>query len=751
MIEKNEITIENEKDLGINDYNADSIKVLKELEGVRKRPSMYIGNTYKEGRHHLVWEIIDNSIDEALAGFCKKINISINTDSSITIEDNGRGIPVEIHKEYNLPALEVIVLNLHSGGKFDKKGYKISGGLHGVGLSVVAALSEWILIEVVRNGKYYYQTFSRGKKASELKSVSLIEFENLPHAQKFLKEVTVKNNKEFQKKFDNKVSNNNRAKTKNKNKNKDEDGKEDLNGSNTDENYLDLKENGDYEQNQGDIDFHFELGINPNVTGTRITFLPDQEIFQNMWEEESVFDFDLINNRVRDLAYLNPTLQIQIYDWINGKYAEHYYEGGISEFVEYLNRGNKVLFTPPINITDKINEVEVDISFQYSESHLENIFSFVNNVNTIEGGTHLTSFKTALTRVLNQYLQQQKNKKEKDIQFQGSDVREGLTAVVSIKLPNPQFEGQTKTKLGNEEVAGIVSNVLSTNLSRYLEEHPNIAEKILEKCLMAYKSRIAAKKAREAIRRKGALDSHRLPGKLADCSSQDPSKSELFIVEGDSAGGSAKQGRDRDIQAVLPLRGKILNVEKSSQHKMFDNKEIKSLISAIGTGIYTSEESEFKIENLRYHKIIIMCDADVDGHHIETLLLTFFFRYMRPLIEKGYVYIAIPPLYKVSYKKELKYLYNEQELSQYLSELKNKYNIDENNHIKVQRFKGLGEMNPEELWETTMNPLTRKLKRITYSDYAETHQMFSTLMGDEVLPRKQYIIDHYNDTQNIDI
>ncbi|MHA1340422.1 MAG: DNA topoisomerase subunit B [Promethearchaeota archaeon] len=712
---------------GDKDYNAADIKVLKQLEGVRKRPSMYIGSTHKEGWHHLVWEVIDNSIDEALAGYCNRINICLNKDGSITIEDNGRGIPVDIHKEYNRPTLEVIILNLHAGGKFDKGSYRISGGLHGVGLSVVAALSEWMLIEVVRDGKYHYQKFGRGKKLTEFKSIPIAEYPKCSNAKRFLKDSLLLNSV---------------------NNGKINDGKKDVatNKVNDEEKNKDIKENA-----EEDIDFYFELGLDPKETGTRITFLPDKEIFTSMWEEGRIFDFSIINNKLRDLAYLNPQIEIQLYDELTGKFTEHHYEGGISEFVEYLNRGNKVIFSPPIYIKDSQKKVEVEIAFQYAETYLENILSFVNNVNTVEGGTHLTGFKTALTRTINQYLQKQNNKKLKGLQFQGSDVREGLTAIISVKVPEPQFEGQTKTKLGNEEVFGIVSNIFSSHFERFLEENPKIAMKIVDKCLIAHKSRLAAKKAREATRRKSALDSARLPGKLADCSSKDPIVSELFIVEGDSAGGSAKQGRDREFQAILPLRGKILNVEKSSQHKMFDNKEIKAIISAIGTGLYISEESDFKVEKLRYHKIIIMCDADVDGHHIETLLLTFFFRYMRPLIEKGHIYIAIPPLYKVVYKKTIKYLYSDQELSQYLTNLKKKYNIDDKANIKVQRFKGLGEMNPEELWETTMNPATRRLKRIFYSDFTETHQIFNTLMGDEVLPRKQYIMEHYKDVQNIDI
>lgn len=706
MAENKKNSSQNIPSQGEDHYNDSDIKVLKGLEGVRKRPSMYIGSTHKEGWHHLVWEIVDNSIDEALAGYCNHINISLNLDGSITIEDNGRGIPTGMHPELKRPTLEVVVMNLHAGGKFEKSSYKISGGLHGVGISVVAALSEWMFVEVFRDGNYHCQKFGKGQILTEFQSIPITEF--------FDADISPIHNKIKRKKMENKNS----------------------------------KDQNDEDE---EIEFNFELGIGDNLRGTRVTFLPDKEIFPAITSEENIFDFELINERLRQLAYLNPIIEIQIFDEKNKKYDEHHYEGGIAEFVEYMNTGNKPINEHPIFVKGIIDKVDVEIAMQYTETYLENIISFVNNVATHEGGTHLVGFKSSLTRILNGYLEQMNNKKLKDITFQGSDVREGLTAIVSVKVPEPQFEGQTKSKLGNEEVNSIVSNVMADQFGKYLEEHPIEAHKIIDKCLLAQKSREAARKARENTRRKTALDSARLPGKLADCSSTDPSICELFIVEGDSAGGSAKQGRDREFQAVLPLRGKILNVEKASQHKIDENKEIMALIAASGTGIYTSEDSDFHLEKLRYDKIICMCDADVDGHHIETLLLTFFFRFMRPLIDAGHIYVAIPPLYKVKYKNEEKYIYEEKLLQPYLEEIKKKYNIDDKSKIKVQRYKGLGEMNAEELWETTMNPATRRLKQIKYSDLFETHQLFNTLMGEEVGPRKQFIIDHYNEVRTLDI
>ncbi len=695
-------------------YDAKDIIILKGLEGVRKRPAMYIGSTGSDGWHHLLWEVVDNSIDEILAGDCSSINISLNKEGSVTIEDNGRGIPTEMNEEYKKPSLEVMISHLHAGGKFKKDSYKISGGLHGVGLSVVAALSEWMYVEVFRNGKYYVQKFGKGKTLSELKE---LPYQDYP-----------------------KTSAYQRAERLNIAKKAEENGI--LNG------HADGNGNGDEEE---DIYFQFELGIGESTHGTRITFIPDISIFPGLVEEENVFDFDLINNRLRELAYLNPTVEIQLYDENTKKYDYHSYEGGTSEFVQYLNSGNKVLFDDPIYIHKSEDDIDVEIAIQYNYTYLEHIISFVNNVSTPEGGTHVTGFKSSLTRTINNYLTKYPSKKLKGVSFSGPDVREGLTAIISVKVPEPQFEGQTKTKLGNDDVQGIVSSIVTDELGKFLEEKPGKSKLIIDKCLLAQKARIASKNARDLTRRKSALDAGRLPGKLADCSSKNAEDSELFIVEGPSAGGSAKQGRDREIQAILPLRGKILNVEKARPLKITENAEIRSMISAIGTGIYTSEESGFDIEKLRYHKIIIMCDADIDGAHIKTLLLTFFFRYMRPLVEQGYIYVAVPPLYLVKYKNTKKYIYEEKNLTPYLNELKEKYTLNDTESIKVQRFKGLGEMNPEELWETTMDPEVRILLKIGYNDFTETHQLFNTLMGEEVLPRKKFIMDHYKNVQNLDI
>jgi DNA gyrase subunit B len=693
-------------------YDAKDIIILKGLEGIRKRPAMYIGSTGKEGWHHLLWEVVDNSIDEIMAGGCNTINISLNKEGSITIEDNGRGIPIEMHEIYKKPTLEVIITNLHAGGKFKKDSYKISGGLHGVGLSVVAALSEWMYVEVFRDGKYCVQKFGKGKVLTKLKEHSCEQYVETS-AFKRAERLNI--------------------------------AKKGLNNVN---NHTDTNGNGEEEE---DVNFQFDLGLDNNTHGTRITFLPDISIFPGMVEEDNVFDFDLINNRLRELAYLNPSVEIAIYDENTKKYDDHHYEGGTSEFVAYLNSGNKVLFDEPIYIHKDDQDVDVEIAIQYNYTYLEHIISFVNNVSTPEGGTHVTGFKSSLTRTINNYLTKYPSKKLKGVSFSGTDVREGLTAIVAVKVPEPQFEGQTKSKLGNVEVQGIVSGIITDELGKYLEENPGKSKLILDKCLLAQKARIASKKARDATRRKSALDAGRLPGKLADCSSKNAEDSELFIVEGPSAGGSAKQGRDREIQAILPLRGKILNVEKARPLKITENAEIRSMISAIGTGVYTNEESNFDIDDLRYHKIVIMCDADIDGAHIKTLLLTFFFRYMRPLIEQGHIYVAVPPLYLVSYKKTKKYIYEDKNLTPYLNELREKYNLNDTESIKVQRFKGLGEMNPEELWETTMDPDRRKLIKIGYQDFAETHALFNTLMGEEVLPRKKFIMEHYKNVQNLDI
>jgi DNA gyrase subunit B len=703
-------------------YDASDIQVLKGLEGVRKRPSMYIGSTHKEGWHHLVWEVVDNSIDEVLNGDCDKINISLNRDGSVTVEDNGRGIPTDIHPEYGIGSLEVIIQHLHAGGKFNKGSYKISGGLHGVGISVVAACSELMQVEVFRDKKYYVQNFGKGKILSKLKTTSIEDYLNSDTFKKFQR---------FEK----------------------ENGTENgFSKENNVENGFSKEKLSTNDEIDDDIGFRFELGINGNISGTRITFYPDDEIFTKIHEEPVMFDFAIINKRLRNLAYLNPNVEIEIFDEYSGKSDEHHYEGGIKEFVEYLNRSSKVRVEEPIYFHKNIEDVDVEVALQYTESYLENIITFVNNVSTLEGGTHLTGFKTSLTRVINNYVKNSPHtKKISDVSFLGSDVREGITVILSVKVMEPQFEGQTKTKLGNEEVQRIVSQVMADQLGKFLEENPKVAKTIIEKCLVAQKARIASKKARDLTRRKSAMDPGRLPGKLADCTSKDPVLSELFIVEGSSAGGSAKQGRNREFQAILPLRGKILNVEKARQQKVEENKEIKSMISAIGTGVYTNEESNFKIEKIRYHKIIIMCDADVDGHHIETLLLTFFFRYLRPLIDKGFIYVAVPPLFLVKYKKTSNYIFDEKDLAPYLDKLKEEFNLDDQSKIKIQRFKGLGEMNPDELWETTMDPSKRRLLKIMYDDFTDAHQLFNTLMGIEVAPRKEFIIENYRKVQNLDV
>ncbi len=647
-------------------YNASNIRVLDKIEGIRKRPSMYIGDTGERGLHHLVYEIVDNSIDEGLAGHCNRINLTLNEDRSVTIEDNGRGIPVEMHPIYKKPTLELIMEKLHAGGKFDKGSYKVSGGLHGVGMSVVCALSEWLQVEVRRDGKKHTQKFARGIKASELASEPLKD---------------------------------------------------------------------------------------PTQTGTTITFFPDPEIF-HFDPKEPFFKFTLLANRLRELAFLNPYLEINITEKNTGRTESHHYEGGIREFVIFLDKDKNALH-PPIYIQGSEGDLQVEVALQYNDGYLENVLSFANNINTIEGGTHLTGFKLALTRVINKYLaENERCKKFKIDSLSGSDIREGLTAVISAKVAEPQFEGQTKTRLGNVEIKATASNIIGAGLEKFFEENPAVAEAIIDKNASAQRARLAAKKARDAIRRKTALDSGRLPGKLADCSAHEPEKAEIFIVEGDSAGGSAKQGRSREFQAILPLRGKILNVEKAQMHKILDNKEIRSMIAAFGVGITGLEEEEsFDIEKLRYHKIIIMCDADVDGAHIKTLILTFFFRYMRPLIDGGYIYSAIPPLFKVSYKKKEEYVYEENKLQETLIRFKDEFGIKDLDkaNIRVQRYKGLGEMNPTELWETTMNPDTRRLVKMEYLDFSEANDIFSRLMGDDVAPRRKFIFEHYKEVTNLDI
>ena len=626
-----------------NSYNAQNITVLKDLEAVRKRPSMYVGDTSMRGLHQLVYEAIDNSIDEALAGFCNKIIVTINTDGSITIEDNGRGIPIDIHPTEQKPAVEVVLTTLHAGGKFDKKTYKVSGGLHGVGISVTNALSQFLEVEIKRDGHIYKQRFEYGKTASSLEII------------------------------------------------------------------------GDTQEN-----------------GTKVTFLPDKTIFQ-----EIEFHFDTLTQRLRELAFLNKGLQIELLDLRTNKGHSFRYDSGIPQFVEYLNKNKNNLHPDILYFNKNLDKIQIEIALQYNDSYHEAIYSFVNNINTIEGGTHLIGFRTALTRVINNYIKKNKISEES---LTGEDVREGLTCIISIKIPEPQFEGQTKTKLGNSEIKGLVDSIVFDNLITYFEEHPETAKAIISKSLLAAKAREAARKARELTRRKSILDIGSLPGKLADCQEKDPSKSEIFIVEGDSAGGSAKQGRSKVFQAILPLRGKILNVEKARIDKIFKNEQIVTLISAIGTGI----NDEFNLSKARYHKIILMNDADIDGNHILCLALTFLYRYMKPLIENGYIYIALPPLYKLKKGKKDYYIKNDEELEKLLNEIGK-------DDISIQRFKGLGEMNPDQLWETTMNPETRTLKQVTIEDGISADQMFTILMGDQVQPRRHFIFQHAKSVKNLDV
>lgn len=630
-------------------YDANQIQVLEGLEAVRKRPGMYIGSTSAKGLHHLVWEIVDNSIDEALAGYCTEINVTIEKDNSITVVDNGRGIPVGIQEKMGRPAVEVILTVLHAGGKFGGGGYKVSGGLHGVGASVVNALSTELEVFVHRDGKIHYQKYERGVPCEDLKVI-------------------------------------------------------------------------------GETD----------RTGTTIRFKPDGEIFTETLE----FDYETLANRLRELAFLNRGIRITIEDKrVENKRNEYYYEGGIKSYVEHLNRTREVLHEEPIYMEGEKDGIAVEVALQYNDGFTSNIYSFANNIHTYEGGTHESGFKTALTRVINDYARKHGIFKENDANLSGEDVREGLTAIVSIKHPDPQFEGQTKTKLGNSEVRAVTDTIFAENFETFLLENPSVARKIVEKGLMAARARLAAKKARELTRRKNALEISSLPGKLADCSSKDPSISELYVVEGDSAGGSAKQGRDRHFQAILPLRGKILNVEKARLDKILSNNEVRAIITAIGTGI----GEDFDISKARYHKIVIMTDADVDGAHIRTLLLTFFYRYMRKILEAGYVYIAQPPLYKVQQGKRIEYAYNDRQLEQILSELPSQPKPG------IQRYKGLGEMNPEQLWETTMNPETRTLLQVSLEDAIEADETFEILMGDKVEPRRQFIEENAIYVKNLDI
>ncbi|MFG1690998.1 DNA topoisomerase (ATP-hydrolyzing) subunit B [Gemmatimonadota bacterium] len=639
-----------------SDYTARQIQVLKGLEAVRKRPGMYIGSTAARGLHHLVYEVVDNSIDEAMAGFCTEVVVTIHEDNSVTVQDDGRGIPVDLHPTEKLPGVELAMTILHAGGKFDKESYKVSGGLHGVGVSVVNALSEYLEVEVVRGGSRYHQRYARGVKETDLK----------------------------------------------------------------------------------------ELG-KASGSGTRVTFKPDPEILT-----ELEFSYETLSNRLRELSFLNRGLKIVLRDERgNGdKPVEEVYEaaGGIKEFVEYLRGSRQPLHSKIIYLEASREEAELELAMQYDDGFSENTHTFVNNINTHEGGTHLTGFKAALTRTINDYARKNNLFKKADESLSGDDVREGLTCVLSIKVMEPQFEGQTKTKLGNSEVRGAVEAAVNEHLAIFLEENPKDAKRIIEKSVQAARAREAARKARDLSRKKSALESGVLPGKLADCSISDPSLCELYIVEGDSAGGSAKQGRDRSYQAILPLKGKILNVEKARFDKVLSNTEIRAMITAIGAGI----REDFNLEQARYHKIIIMTDADVDGAHIRTLLLTFFFRQMRELIDAGYVYIAQPPLYRVSRGKKEFYAFTEDEREEYVKRLGNGKD-KKSKKVTIQRYKGLGEMNPEQLWQTTMDPDTRTVLRVDIEDGAMASKLFDELMGDEVEPRKRFIEKNARYVKNLDI
>lgn len=631
---------------GSDTYTAEDIQVLEGLEAVRRRPSMYIGSTGPRGLHHLVYEVVDNSIDEAMAGYCDHIEVIIHRDNSITVSDNGRGIPVDIHQKTGRPAVEVALTMLHAGGKFGGDGYRIAGGLHGVGVSVVNALSSSLKVEVCRDGRIYRQRYKRGKPVTDVEVVGTAE-----------------------------------------------------------------------------------------GTGTKIWFKPDPQIFQ-----EVVFDRDSIADRLRELSFLNKGVKLILKDERQGTEEKFLHYGGIVDFVRYLAKARPMLYPDPIYLSGEQDKVQVEVALWHSEEFDGEVYSYANNIATREGGTHETGLKVALTRVINDYARRHNLLKENEPNLSGEDTREGLLAVLSVKVPEPQFEGQTKTKLGNTEVRSIVDAVVTTSLHDILEENPSLGRRIVEKAISAARAREAARRARELVRRKGLLDSVALPGKLADCTLRDPSIGELYVVEGDSAGGSAKQGRDRRFQAILPLRGKILNVEKARLDKILGNEEIRTLVAAIGTGI----GDEFDISRARYHKIIIMTDADVDGSHIRTLLLTFFYRYMRPLIEAGYIYIAQPPLYKIKRGKVERYLYSEEELKQVLAE----WGRD---HAAIQRYKGLGEMNPEQLWETTMNPEARTILRVSLEDAKRADEIFTILMGEKVEPRREFIQTHAREVRNLDI
>jgi DNA gyrase subunit B len=634
------------KEQGVREYGAEKIQVMKGLEAVRRRPAMYIGDVSSRGLHHLVFEVVDNSVDEAMAGYCDHIQVLVHENSSVTVIDNGRGFPVDLHPTEKKPGVEVALTMLHAGGKFDDKSYRISGGLHGVGVSVVNALSEWLEVETWREGKIYHQRYERGVTKTPLKVVG-----------------------------------------------------------------------------------------EKKTTGSKVSFMPDDKIFKII-----AFSFDTLAQRLRELAFLNKGLRVDLKDEKSGKSHEFRYNGGIVEFVQFLDE-NKNPLHRPIYIEKTGDGIEVELAMQYNDSYDENLFSYANNINTIEGGTHLAGFKSALTRVVNDHIRKQEMQKKDAVDISGDDVREGLTAVLSVKVKNPQFEGQTKTKLGNSEVKGIVESIVGEKLTEFLEQHPSVANKIGEKSIIAARSREAARKARELTRRKSALENTSLPGKLADCSLEDPALCELYLVEGDSAGGSAKQGRDRRFQAILPLKGKILNVEKARLDKVLSHEEIRAMVTALGCGIGADD---FDSKKARYHKIIIMTDADVDGAHIRTLILTFFYRYMRPLIDEGKIYIAQPPLYRVGKGKEEYYAYGDEELKA----LEKRLGKD---GFSLQRYKGLGEMNPEQLWKTTMDPERRTLLKVTLVDVVEADRLFTILMGDEVEPRRKFIEENALAVRNLDV
>jgi DNA gyrase subunit B len=669
MSKENSENLQNGKPLGKNgDYSAESIQVLEGLEAVRKRPAMYIGDVSIKGLHHLVYEVVDNSIDEALVGHCQNIDVIINEDNSITVIDDGRGIPIDYHEKEKKSALEVVMTVLHAGGKFNKNSYKVSGGLHGVGISCVNALSVNLKAEVHRDGKIYMQEYKRGKAQSDIQTI-------------------------------------------------------------------------------GDTD----------KSGTKITFLPDNEIFT-----ETKYNFDILSSRLRELAFLNKGIQLSLKDMReleengngNGNGDEHYREEkfysdeGLKEFVTFLDATRDKIIENTIHLETEKNGIPVEIALQYNSSFSENVHAYVNNINTIEGGTHLSGFRRGLTRTLKKYAEEGGFTQKLKFDISGDDFREGLTAIISIKVAEPQFEGQTKTKLGNSDVIGAVDQAISTELSNYLEENPRDAKTIVQKVILAAQARHAARKAREMVQRKNVLSGSGLPGKLSDCSNKGPEDTELYLVEGDSAGGTAKQGRDRAFQAIMPLRGKILNVEKAMHHKIFENEEIKNIFTALGVNIGTEEDSKaLNLSGLRYEKIIIMTDADVDGSHIATLIMTFFFRYMHELIERGHLYIATPPLYLIKKGKEFRYCWNEEERAEAVNDIAG----GKESAVGIQRYKGLGEMNAEQLWDTTMNPETRTLKKVTLEDFADADEVFSILMGDQVDPRREFIEENALSVRNLDI